>query len=232
MLSVGDEFAGAQGKCPTCGTLVTFQGPPAAAAPPPGGPPPGSYQASPYTPPGEAGMPGYAPAPPGPPRDNTELFTMLGLGGAAFSVLLLLIGTLLAWVPVIHLSGIHLGDGRMVFCLSLLLGALLGLSFLTRPLLPLAVVVAGAFGTFFFLIMLSGVSSGLAGYIVGLIGAMGVMGTCIWTAVRFPLTLNTPLVAAQPAFVRTFGALLGSQTLALVCGIVYWMVSGVARGVG
>jgi hypothetical protein len=218
-LSVGDEFAGAQGKCPSCGTLVTFS---AAGGAPPAAPPPGAYPPA-YSQPAPGAPGAYAPpAPVGPPRDNTELFTLIGIGGAAFSLLLLLLSTFLAWGLV---SGIHFGDGRIVFCLSLLLGAMLGLSFKMREWLPLSVVVAGAVGTFLLLVMLSGLHAGGAGFWIGLFGAMGLAGTCVWTAVRFPLLVDAPVPAAQSAFIRTFGALLGTQTLALVLGVFYWMAT-------
>jgi hypothetical protein len=198
---------------------VTFQ---AAGSAPLAAAPPGAYPPA-YSQPAQGAPGGYAPpAPPEAPRDNTELFTLIGLGGAGFSLLLLLLGTFLTWRLV---SGIHFGDGRIVLCLSLLLGAMLGLSFVRREWLPLSVVVAAAFGSFLLLVMLAGLRFGGAGYILGLIGAMGLAGTCVWTAVRFPLLVDAPVPAAQSAFIRTFGALLGTQTLALVLGVFYWMAT-------
>jgi len=166
----------------------------------------------------------------GPPRDNTELFTLLGLGGAAFSLLLIFLGTILRWGTVPDggsVSGVHLGEGRMMFCLSLALAGLVGLSFLKRPLVPLSVVVAGAFGTFFLLVTLSTLRGAGAGIIIAFIGALGVIGTCIWTAIRLPLVLDAPVPAAQAAFIRAYGALLGTQTVAVVMGIVFWILHSI-----
>jgi hypothetical protein len=254
-LSVPDQYAGARANCPSCGTAVTF--PAAGAAPPPAPPvvapaPPGDYQAAPAAaypqppayPPGEAG---YAAAAPALPRDNTELFNLIGIGAGAFFFLLLFISTFLRWVsirmevvaeaPPTSFSGTHFGDGRLVLLFSLLLGVAVGLNFLTRKLLPLTMLIAGAFGTFTLMVMLShlgktpgtGPLAGLmttsagAGIWVGLFAALGVMGACIWTAVRHPLALEIPGAATQPAFMRAYGALLGSQTVALVSGLLYWI---------
>jgi hypothetical protein len=215
MLSVGDEFAGAVGKCPTCGTAVTFAA--AGAAPPP---------LAPTTAPAPAYQPdlaGYPAPPPGPPRDNTELFTLIGLGTGTFFLFLLFISTFLRWHPGV--SGTFFGDGRLILLFSLLLGAAVGLNFLTRRFFSLSMVAAGAFGTFVFMAMLAHIGRHAeAGIWLGLIAAMGIMGACIWTAVRFPLPLEVPGAATQPAFLRTYGALLGSQTVALVLGLIYLIV--------
>jgi hypothetical protein len=250
-LSVNDEFAGMQGKCPTCGTMVTFPNPGVQpAAPPPAPlppqadfqqPPPAAYSQPPAW---EPGAPGYAPPV---PRDNTELFTIIGISSGAFFFLLLLISTFLRWgYPVeivavfnvdrqvdfpaaVRVSGTYFGDGRLVLLFSLLLGAAVGLNFLTRKFLSLTMIVAGAFGTFTFMVMLAhlGKSPG-AGIFVGLAAALGIMGACIWTAVRFPLALEMPGAATQPAFTRAYGALLGSQTVALVLGLIYWIILAVS----
>jgi hypothetical protein len=228
LLSVGDEYAGAVAKCPSCGTAVTFTAPgaappPAPAAPPPpaAAPPPGAYQAD---------LAGYQAPPPGPPRDNTELFTILGLATGTFFLFLLLISTFLRWIGRVDdwpgLSGTFFGDGRLVLLFSVLLLAAVGLNFLTRRFLALSMVVAGAFGTFVFMVMLAHIGRFAgAGIIVGLIAAMGVMGACIWTAVRLPLPLEVPGAGTQPAFMRTYGALLGSQTAALVLGLIYLILT-------
>jgi hypothetical protein len=253
-LSVNDEFAGMQGKCPSCGTMVTFPAPGVqATAPPPAPPPPqGDFHQPPAAsyapaPAWQPGAPGYAPPP---PRDNTELFTIIGLSAGAFFFLLLLISLFLRWVSLNKsipsevrmqelipkgFSGTHFGDGRLILLFSLVLGAGVGLSFLMRKFLPVVMVAAGAFGTFTFLVMLAhfgktfveDYSAGV-GIWVGLFAALGIMGACIWTAMRFPLLLEMPGAATQPAFTRTYGALLGSQTLALVLGLVYWIIFAVS----
>src|SRR5262245_45905639 len=94
LLSVGDEFAGAVGKCPTCGTAVTFAA--AGAAPPPPAPalPPPATAASP-PPAFQADMAGYPAPPPGPPRDITELLTIIGVATGTFFLFLLFISTFL-----------------------------------------------------------------------------------------------------------------------------------------
>jgi hypothetical protein len=251
-LSVPDQYAGARANCPSCGTAVTF--PAAGAAPPPAPPvaapaPPGVYQAAPAAayPQPPAGQPfeaGY-PAAAAPPRDNAELFNLIGIGAGAFFFLLLFISTFLRWVsfrvpgvaeaPAVGVSGTHFGDGRLVLLFSLLLGVAVGLNFLTRKMLPLTLHIAAAFGTFTLMVMLAhlgkapGPLAGLitasagAGIWVGLFAALGVMGVCIWTAVRHPLALEIPGAATQPAFMRAYGALLGSQTIALVLGLLYWI---------
>src|SRR5262245_38102401 len=222
-LSVNDEFAGMQGKCPTCGAMVTFPNPGAqAAAPPPAPLPPQADFAQPppaassQPPAWDPGAAGYAlPT----PRDNTELFTIIGISAATFFLLLLFISTFLRWVRGVEsfpgLSGTFFGDGRLILLFSLLLTVGMGLNFLSRRFLPLIMVVAGAFATFVLVLMLAHIGSGAgAGVYVALIAALGIMGACIWTAVRLPLHLDVPGAATQPAFTRTYGALLGAETLA------------------
>jgi hypothetical protein len=188
---------------------------------------PAGYPQPPAWQPGE---PGYTlPV----PRDNTELFTIIGISAGAFFFLLLFISTFLRWVSGgeggTGVSGTSFGDGRLVLLFSLLLGAAVGLNFLTRKFLSLTMVIAGAFGTFAFLVMLAHLKWPWgAGILVGLFAALGVMGACIWTAVRFPLMLDIPGAATQPAFTKTYGALLGSQTVALVLGLIYWIIFAVS----
>ncbi len=243
-LSVPDEYANRQGKCPRCGTMVTFlPGGPPAAAPPAvlaaPAPPPAAYepQATFSVPAyGAAGQPapsGYPAPPPGPPRDNTELFTILGVSGATFFLALLAISTFLRWIsvgapPPLNRSGVQFGDGRIILLLSLVLAAAAGLNFLSRKFLPLSMVCAGAFASFTFVVLLAhlGTFAG-AGVFLGLFAAIGAMGTTIWTAVRLPLLLELPGAAAQPSFVRTFGALLGTQTAAVVLALFYWILHAI-----
>ena len=260
-LSVPDQYAGAKANCPSCGTEVIFPsaGIHAPPAPPPSAPPPqGDYQAAPAAyPPASAWQPdgaAYPVAAAGPPRDNTELFNIIGLATGAFFLLLLFISTFLRWVvvsapagfradvPSSGISGTHFGDGRLTLLVALLLGVAVGLNFLFRKLLPLTMLLAGAFGTFTFMVMLAHLGkcpgpgavmdllnpSPGAGIIVGLFAALGIMGACIWTAVRHPLMLDMPGAATQPAFMRAFGALLGSQTVALVLGLIYWILFAVS----
>ena len=65
-------------------------------------------------------LPGYAlPV----PRDNTELFTLIGIGVGTFFLLLLFISTFLRWVSGGDLgrglSGTFFGDGRLILLFSL-----------------------------------------------------------------------------------------------------------------
>jgi hypothetical protein len=238
-LQVGDEFAGAQGKCPTCGTLVTFHAQGAPAPPPPPAAPPAAGPAPPAVgypqpPAGYPQEPAWQPGPPepawqpGPPRDYTELFTIIGISAGTFFLFLLFISTFGRWVP--RLSGTAFGDGRLILLLSLVLAVAVGLNFLSRKFLSLTMILAGAFGTFAFMVMVSWIGHGGWGVIVGLIAAAGVMGACIWTAVRFPLLLEVPGAATQPAFMRTYGSLLVSQTVALVLGLLYLILVAITRG--
>jgi hypothetical protein len=165
------------------------------------------------------------------------LFNIIGISAGTGFLALLAISTLLRWfsLPDIYpapyrSTGIHFGDGRFVLLLSLVLGTAVGLNFLSRKFLSLSMVLAGAFGTFSFVVMLAhiGYRPG-AGVIIGLIATMGVMGACIWTAVRHPMALEVPGQPTQPAFMRAYGALLGSQTVALVLGLVYWILYAASR---
>jgi hypothetical protein len=169
------------------------------------------------------------------------LFTIIGIGVGTFFLFLLFISTFGRWVPgqsgsiaghsitVPGISGTHFGDGRVVLLLSLVFGVAVGLNFLTRKFLPLTMTLAGAFGTFVFMVMLSWIGAGGWGVILGLIAAAGIMGGCIWTAVRFPLPLEVPGAATQPAFMRAYGALMVSQTAALVLGLLYLILMAVSR---
>ncbi len=234
VLAVGDEYAGAQAPCPQCKTVVTFAAGGAPPAAPTSPPPPASYPPPPAPDAGQApayAPPGYPQQPPAPPRDIQELLTMIGIGAGTFFLMLLVLSTFLRWIPGVEpvpgMSGTHFGDGRLILLMALVLANAVGLNFLTRKYLPLSMVIAGAFGTFAFMAMLAHLRAGGAGIYVGFIAALGVMGACIWTAVRFPLALELPGQAGQTGFIRIFGALLGSQTAALVLGLIYWIAGAI-----
>jgi len=127
-LQVPDQYAGMQGKCPNCGTMVTFQpAAAAAAAPGPAGPPAYAPPAAPppaYTPP--AAQPAYPPAagpdaymaqapgaagtypppplgqvpapPAGPSMSPQELVQLICVPAGLFFLVLLLIACLVPWV--------------------------------------------------------------------------------------------------------------------------------------
>src|SRR5260370_5862963 len=164
------------------------------------------------------------------------MLTYIGLGVATFCYLLMLISPLLGWGtvrvgvtlspdldPLFErvISGTRFGDGRMLFCLSLLTTAVVALNFLDRRFLPQTMVLAGAFATFAFLMMLGRVGAGGAGVFLGLVGALGAAAASIWTAVRHPFLLETPLIPGGPSFFRTYGALLAAEAVAAGFGVFY-----------
>jgi hypothetical protein len=128
-LQVPDQYAGMQGKCPNCGTMVTFQPAPAAAAAPAAGPPAYTPPAAPppaappaYTPPagpdaytaqapGAAGTypppaVGQVPAPPaGPPMSPQELVQLICVPAGLFFLVLMLIACLVPWAYGGAMSG-------------------------------------------------------------------------------------------------------------------------------
>jgi hypothetical protein len=174
--------------------------------------------------------------------------TLIGLGAGTFFYLLLLISPLLGWgmaggtvrvsglgvdfsVSNITVSGTHFGDGRMLFCVSLLLMAVVALNFLDRRFLPQAMVLAGAFATFAFLMMIGRTWSGGAGVYVGMVAALGAAAACIWTAVRQPFVLETTLIPGGPSFIRTYGALLAGEAVAVVFGVLYWLLRAIFAAV-
>src|SRR5262249_6115974 len=141
-----------------------------------------------------------------------ETLTSIGLGIATFFYVLLLVSPFLAWAsgggahfsyrnvimdvngPVHGIKGTFFGDGRMLFCLTLAMLVIVAVNFLNRRFMPQAMVLGGAFATFVVLMMLAWVSSGQPGVILGLIAALGAAGGCIWTAVRQPFHLESPLL--------------------------------------
>jgi hypothetical protein len=159
--------------------------------------------------------------------------TIIGLSAGAFFLVLLAISTFLRWIEKfgVTFSGTFTGDGRMILILSVCLAAGVGFAFVKRACVPLSVLAAGAFGTFAFVVALSFLKYGQAGAWVGLVAAAGVAGTCVWTAIRFPVAVEIPgQQAAQPSFLRMYGPLLGSQTVALVCGVIYWLLVAIMGG--
>src|SRR5262245_17659344 len=173
-LQVPDQYAGMQGKCPTCGTMVTFQptpapaAAPAAAAPAPAYTPPAApeaYTAQAPAAPGAYPPPpvvGQVPVPPpaGPSMSPQELVQLICVPAGLFFLVLLLIACLVPWVfthapwdsslNMRNLNGIGFGEAGIFFILCLLTAAVVGLTYLFRQALPLAATVAAGFGTFAF----------------------------------------------------------------------------------
>jgi hypothetical protein len=245
-LSVDDQYTGMQGKCPTCNTVLTFPSTPAAAPPPipasaPAAPAPASPAAyEPF---------GAAPSPPAPGLALDEnALTLIGLGAAAFFYLLLLISPLLGWAAThqgvtgsvlgvqvvferVVSTGTRFGDGRLLFCLTLVILILIGLNFLNRSYLAPTMVLGGAFATFALLMMMGRVGAGGAGVWLGLVASVGAAAACLWLAVRQPFQLQSSLLARQPSFFRTYGALMGAEAVALVLGVFYCLLRALFAGV-
>jgi hypothetical protein len=78
--------------------------------------------------------------------------------------------------------------------------------------------------------MLGRVGVGGAGVYIGMIGALGAASACIWTAVRHPLLLESPLILGGPSFFRTYGALLAAEAVAVVLGVLYWLLRAIFAG--
>jgi hypothetical protein len=243
-LSVQDQYAGMQGKCPTCGTVVSFP----AAAPAPLAEPvhlPAGVTPSASAPAADP----FACVPPAPSASwslatmDPQLLTYLGLGIATFFYLWLLTSPFLNWgrrpgdlsgseIDMLrsHLElkpGTRFGDGRMLFCLALAMLVVVALNFLDRRFLPQSMLLAGAFATFAFLMMLGRLGGGGAGIYIGLFGALGAAAACLWTAVRHPFVLATPHIQGGPSFFRTYGGLLGAEAAAFVFGVFYWLLRAI-----
>ena len=250
-LSIDDQYAGMQLPCPSCKTPVVFGVPNVATA---AAPPPMPTTPPPLVPPLPAAEPGFAatqPLPSGPSglaALDPETLTYIGLGSATFFYVLLLVSPFLPWralggahlsfgdinmninLPVQNIKGTFFGDGRMLFCLTLAMLIIVAVNFLNRRYFPQAMVLGGAFATFVVLMMLAWVSSGQAGVIVGLIAALGAAGACIWTAVRQPFLLESPLIPGGQSFFRTYGGLLAAEAAALVLGVFYCLLRVIFGG--
>jgi hypothetical protein len=114
VLQVPDEYAGMQGKCPTCGAMVLFQQSATAVTPAPSQPAPAPAAPPPYRPDGfavappaaplagyeQAPLPGQPPlAPAGPPMSREQLVQMICVPAGLFFLLLLVICAFLPWGP-------------------------------------------------------------------------------------------------------------------------------------
>jgi hypothetical protein len=245
-LQVPDQYAGMQGKCPTCGTMVTFQPAPAAAAAvpapaapppaysPPAAPPPGApeaYTAQAPAAPGAYPPPpvvGQVPAPPaGPSMSPQELVQLICVPAGLFFLLLLLIACFLHWAGV---SGVGRGDTGIFLILTLMVGTVLGLTYLFKAWLPAIAVSGAGFATFAIFFMLGGIiryhGSG-AGVWVGLVGALGLAGALITLAIFRPVdsptlqSLNLPLM-------KPHGGLVVAVMVGVGLGLLYLIVTAVS----
>ena len=187
--------------------------------------------------------------PPGPPAATIPqrlgvpldplVLTFIGLGAGTFFFLLVLISVFLNWrsgvdlalvgsvIQVAGVPGIFFGDGRMLFCLTLVMFVGVALNFVDRRFLPQCMVVAGAFATFVVLMMLGRIGSGTAGVLLGFFGGLGAAAACIWTAVRQPFVLDTPLIKGGQSFFRTYGALMAGEAAAFSFGVLYWLLRAI-----
>jgi phage FluMu protein Com len=248
-LSVDDQYAGMQAKCPTCNSLVTFPAaasavPVAAPQPLPATPPAVPPPSMPTTEPFYAGAQAPAAGPSGLASLDPAMLTYIGLGGATFFYVILLISAFLPWrgissanvsVPGLTLNidvpafgGTFFGDGRMLFCLTLAILIFVAVNFLNRRYLPQTMVLGGAFATFVVLMMLGWMGGARAGVILGLIAAVFAAASCIWTAVRQPFLLETSVIPGGPSFFRTYGALLIAEAAALILGFLYCILRAIS----
>jgi phage FluMu protein Com len=216
ILSVQDQFAGMQGKCPTCGTIVTFT----ADAPTilPGAPRP---------------VLASSPEVLGPPRP----FSLAGLDQLAsitmpsglFCLLLAALSTLLPWSHQgpISFSGVGRGDATLLLFLCLLVGGIIGTTFFFKDNLRPSAILGAAFGTFAFLVMLSEVThqGGSAGPVVGLIAALGILGAFGSLAILRPLEWPFLKTLNLPPLLQSHGALLLGQAVAVVLGMLYLVLT-------
>jgi hypothetical protein len=230
-LSVPDQYAGMQGKCPTCGATVIFPGaaaPTVPAAPFTAQPPPTS--------PAESPPPFYATASQAPAAP----FTLAGLDPTASIALpvglfFLALAALATFLPWHVYSGIAWANGTLLFLECLLVGAVAGSTFYFKENLGLNAVIGAAFGTFAFLVLIGEISRAAhaggsgAGLWIGLVAALGTLASFVVLAVLRPLdwpymkTLNMP-----PVFQR-YGALGASQAGAFLFGFLYLLISLASR---
>ncbi len=250
-LEVPDQYAGSQGKCPTCGTMVTFQaGSPGAPAPmpPPAAPPPaGAYAPPSAPPPSDAPVGMYPPsaAPAGPPMDPAKLVEMICPPAGLFFLALILLACFLPWaytldffhLPLtgpVNMNGFSLREAGIFFVLCLIVTALSGLIYLYRQLLPLAAVVGAGFGSFAVLYFVASMikvgnyyGGAKAGIIVGLIAAIGVAGALITLSLFRPYEPPLTQSLGSPLMKR-HGALFGAIAAGVALGFVYLVVTALA----
>jgi len=239
-LQVADEHAGAQAKCPKCGTLITFSAAPPpiipmepfTAHPPPVLPPmPSSFSPS---------NSGYAAAGPSLPA---RPFALAGLDPIA-SILLplglffLALTALSAFMPwqaqtsiVPTKSGIALANATLFLLLCLIVGGIVGTTFYFKEQLRLNAVIGGAFGTFAFFVVIGEMSRAARlggtgwGLWIGFLSTIGVVAPFVVLAVLRPLEWPYMKTRNMPPLVQRYGALGSSQVGALLFGFVYLLTT-------
>jgi len=233
---VQDEHAGMQGKCPKCGTVLTFP----SAAPPVLPVEPFSAQPPPVLPPAppllSSSAPGYAAAAPSPLGGN---FSLAGLDPVAsitlpiglFFLALTALSTFLPWQAQPSRSGIALADATLFLLLCLMVGGIVGTTFYFKDQLQLNVVIGGGFGTFSFFVVVGEMShhSRLGGtgwgLWLGFVSTIGVVAPFVVLAVLRPLDWPYVKTLNMPPVVQRYGALGISQIGALLFGFVYLLTS-------
>jgi hypothetical protein len=250
-LQVPDQFAGSTGKCPTCGTAVTFQaGSPGAPPPmPPAAPPPpaGAYAPAPPQAPAVGGFappPSNAPIgmyptealPAGPPMDPAKLVEMICVPAGLFFLALVLLACFLPWVDsgLVSLNGFALGDAGIFFVLSLMVAALTGLTYLLRQLLPPVAVLGAGFGSFAFFFTIAEViklgkygAGAKAGVWLALVAAIGIAGAFITLALFRPLETPMTQSLTSPVLKRHGGLFLAIAS-GVGLGFVYLVLTALS----
>ena len=177
-LSVQDQYAGMQGKCPSCGTVITFP----AAAPPlfPAAAPP-LFPTSPAAAPA-ASAPLVDQPPPAMPGVPRTPFSLAGLDELAsitvpaglFCLFLEVIAAFLPWGPI---SGIRGGTSTLFLFLCLIVGAIVGSTFHFKNNLRLNAVIGAAFGMVALLVTFAEATHlGNWGPGLGLVASLGMLG--------------------------------------------------------
>jgi hypothetical protein len=231
-LSVDDQYAGMQGKCPTCGTLVVF---PAAAAP--------TIPAAPFTaqpppalPPVEQPTVFPSAAPQAPPAP----FTLAGLDPIAsiavpaglFFLAMVALACLLPWRGF---SGLAWANATLLFLECLLVGAFVGSTTYFKENLHRGVLVGATFGTFAFLVLIGEISRASrgggagAGLWIGLVAALGTIASFGALAVVRPVDWPYMKALNMPPAIQRYGALGASQGGAFLFGFLYLLITLASR---
>jgi hypothetical protein len=223
-LSVPDQYAGMQGKCPTCGTDVLFAAAALPIIPVAPTPAPATPDVPPGVPPAFATTVPQAPAAP---------FTLAGLDPRAsiflpvglFFLLLLAIATCLPWRGG---TGIRWANATLLLMECLLVGATVGSTFYFKDNLRLNALIGAAFGTFAFFVMIGEISrfrGGEAGLWIGLLSALGILAPFIVLAVLRPLDWAYMKTINMPPVFQHYGALVASQAVAFLFGFLYLLLT-------
>jgi hypothetical protein len=158
-----------------------------------------------------------------------ELVQLICVPAGLFFLFLLFIACFLPWFG--H-SGVGRGDTGIFLILTLMVGTVLGLTYLFRAWLP-AIAAAGAgFAAFAFFFVLGGIiqyGGRGAGLWVGLVAALGVAGALITLAIFRPVesptlhSLNLPLM-------KPHGGLVVAVVVGVGLGFLYLILTAVSGG--